>query len=76
MCSLHGIEIFCQTENGFWLNSNGWKTATTKRHMNKALKAHGINARVYQVRFKWWIEINGTTFEYKDNYEYQSDVLI
>jgi len=48
------------------LNSNGWKTATTKTHMNQASNQFGFGFYVKQVGGVWYVEYKGREREYSD----------
>ena len=48
------------------LNSNGYRTATTKRRMNQASLSYKLGFEVYQVNFCWYVSIGDETSEYYD----------
>lgn len=50
------------------LSSGGLFSVTTKRHINNALRALGINASVYQRNHTWYINDNGTEQVFFDGY--------
>ena len=50
------------------LSSGGLFSVTTKRHINNALRALGVNASVYQRDFTWYIDDNGTEQVFFDGY--------
>lgn len=64
--TVHGT-IVCTISNGIArLNSGGWRTATTKRWINKALNG---KAKVYQKDFEWFVKVGWQTIPFKDNIE-------
>lgn len=48
------------------LDSNGWKTATTKMRMNQASNQFGLGFTVTQKDFEWFVEFKGKTIAFKD----------
>lgn len=59
---------FAQSGNSVKLSSGGMFSATTKRHINNALRALGVNASVYQRNYTWYINDNGTEQVFFDGY--------
>jgi len=59
---------FAQSGNSVKLSSGGLFSVTTKRHINNALKALGVNASVYQRKNTWYINDNGTEQVFFDGY--------
>ena len=54
---------------GAWitLNSNGWRTATTKTRMNQASNQFDLGYSVWQKNYEWFVSLpNGDTVEYTD----------
>jgi hypothetical protein len=50
------------------LNSNGWRTATTKTRMVQASNQFKLGFYVYQRDFEWFVDLpNGETVEYYDH---------
>jgi len=45
------------------LNTGGWKTATTKRRMNQAAEQFGLDFRVYQKDFDWFVDYKNQTLK-------------
>ena len=41
------------------LRTGGWRTVTTKRRINQALRYFGIPALVYQHRHEWYVAAHG-----------------
>ena len=41
------------------LRTGGWRTVTTKRRINQALRYFGIPARLYQHRHDWYVSAYG-----------------
>jgi len=59
---------FAQSGNNVKLSSGGLFSVTTKRHINNALRALGVNASVYQRNYTWYINDNGTEQVFFDGY--------
>ena len=51
----HNTEIFKQKENQIILNSDGWKTKTTKQRINEAFNFFNIPLALYQNKNEWYI---------------------
>ncbi|MCK4706758.1 MAG: hypothetical protein KAT90_14880 [Gammaproteobacteria bacterium] len=50
------------------LNSGGYQTVTTKKKMNQFANQYLNGAfSVYQVKFEWFVDYRGFTFEFSDN---------
>lgn len=67
---LHKTVVFCKEGNEITLNNGGWFSASSKTVMNKCFVQLGINARVFQKKGKWYVEledINGVkVVDYKN----------
>lgn len=50
------------------LSSGGHFSVTTKRHINNALSALGVNASVYQRDYTWYVNDNGNEQVFFDGY--------
>lgn len=48
------------------LQSNGWRTTTTKLRFRQAATQHGLSFAVYQEAFAWYVTTNLGTFDYSD----------
>jgi len=46
------------------LNTGGWKTVTTKRRMNQAAEQFGLDFRVYQKDFDWFVDFKNQTLKF------------
>jgi hypothetical protein len=57
-----------------WISDAGWKTRTTKERLNGILDTFGINARIYQEKFTWFITIEGEKFEYDGWQEFETNL--
>jgi len=53
------------------LNTGGWRTMTTLRHMNDFLRDNQINIQVAQKKKSWYAIKNGKELPFKDR-----DVLV
>lgn len=50
-----------------WLNTSGFNTVTTKKHINTILAENGFKAMVYQSKKVWYVSLdNGTDIKFKD----------
>jgi len=54
-------------ESEIILNSDGYKTATTKTRMNEASNEFNLGLRVYQDKSVWYIEFKGEVLRFEDN---------
>ena len=52
------------------LNSGGWETHTTKTRMNQASNQFGLGYYVFQRDFKWFVDYNGSTYDFYDGIEF------
>lgn len=52
---LHGTVIVAFNSHRVILNSNGWRTVTTKQRMNQASKEYGLGFTVYQRNWEWYV---------------------
>jgi len=48
------------------LNTNGWKTVTSKVVMNRYFSQKNLDVRVFQKDFTWYVIQGNNTFEYVD----------
>ena len=55
------------------LNSGGYRTPTTKRRINQAADAFGINLSVWQKDFDWYVKYNGKTYDFVDRMRFYPD---
>lgn len=62
----HYTDVVRFNENEIVLNSNGWRTLTTKTRMNQASQQFGLGFAVYQINRKWFVSYKGDTFEFYD----------
>jgi len=54
----HATIVASKDTNGrITLNSGGWKTVTTKRRMNQALRQWGTGYYVHQVKGEWLVGV-------------------
>jgi len=52
------------------LDSNGWRTNTTKTRMNQASNQFGLGYRVFQKDFAWYVDVfEGSTARYDEPYK-------
>ena len=62
----HDTDVVSFSAKEITLNSDGWKTATTKRRMNQASAEFNLNYHVYQSAGEWFVEIAGVHIEFSD----------
>jgi hypothetical protein len=73
----HNTAIVTLSTNGdITLRTDGWRTPTTKNHMNQIANQHKLGFTVYQKAHEWYIDTSqekdipfaeGITFNTKDN---------
>jgi hypothetical protein len=49
------------------LNSNGYRTATTKTRMNQAANQFGLNFSVFQKKGAWFVDFGGKVIPFEDH---------
>lgn len=64
----HNTNVVSFNEKKIILNSNGWRTATTKLRMNQAANQFDLRYVVSQKNGNWYVynTANGTQYDYKD----------
>lgn len=62
----HSTDVVKFNERLIILNSNGWRTHTTKTRMNQASNQFGLGFTVYQKDFDWFVAYKGETYSYND----------
>jgi len=60
-------EVVKATLSHIYLNTNGWKTNTTKTRMNQASNQFDLGFYVYQNNFKWFVEYKGKTYLFNND---------
>lgn len=55
-------------ENSVEIYTNGWRTVTTKRHINTIFDALDVNASVYQKDYIWHIVVNDIDIHFFDGF--------
>lgn len=63
---LHETIIVKFNDDYIKLNTDGWKTATTKNRMNQTAQHFNLGFNVYQKNYTWYVDHNNKTFEYYD----------
>lgn len=59
---LHNTYVVKIHQDGtYTLNSGGWNTSTTKDRINQYSPV-----RVYQRKFRWYVQLNSTEYEFMD----------
>ena len=62
----HYTDVVCWNNKKIVLNSNGYRTATTKRRMNQASEQFGLGYRVFQKDYEWYVEHRGKVYDFYD----------
>jgi hypothetical protein len=62
----HWTEIVRFDHETIILDTNGWKTVTTKRRMNQAADEFGLGYHVYQENWDWFVDYRGETYPFVD----------
>ena len=63
----HGTRVVEVYPNGkVILNSNGYRTSTTKTRMNQASTQFRLGFHVWQQNFAWFVDVDGHTLEFRD----------
>jgi hypothetical protein len=62
----HQTEIVSWNATHIVLNSDGWRTVTTKRKMNQTSDEFDLGFSVYQHKHQWFVTFNGTTIPFED----------
>ena len=65
----HATEVVQFNSELIVLNSGGWDTATTKNRMNQASHQFGLDYRVFQKDFDWFVDFKNQTLEFFDGIE-------
>jgi len=55
----HGTEVVRFNQLLVFLNTGGWKTATTKLRMNQASNQFDLGFQVFQSKHEWYVQIKG-----------------
>ena len=75
----HRTAVVVWDANTITLNSDGWQTVTTKRRMNQTAEHFGLDFRVWQKNFIWYVDwqgANGKTLEYRDGMKLERVVSV
>ena len=62
----HWTDVVAFNHKTIQLDSNGWRTSTTKTRMNQASNQFGLGYYVRQKDFDWFVEYNGETLPFYD----------
>ena len=61
-----GTTVVAFTLEEITLQSNGWRTNTTKTRMTQASNQFGLGYSIYQKDYSWYVKFRGETFDYGD----------
>lgn len=62
----HATPIVVFDDKRVILNSNGYRTATTKKKMNQASDQFKLGYQVFQRSYDWFVEYDGQTLPFTD----------
>ena len=62
----HNTDVVKFNDKEIILNSDGWRTNTTRTRMHQAASQFRLGFRVYQKDYKWFVDFNNLTLEYTD----------
>jgi len=60
----HSTDVVVVHNGEVTLNTNGWKTVTTKRRMNQAANQFGLGYYVFQEHHDWYVCWNGIVYPF------------
>ena len=62
----HDTKVVTFSEDAIMLDTGGWFTPTTKARMNQTSNQFGLDYKVYQKDFEWFVHYNGKDYNYFD----------
>lgn len=65
----YSTTIAIVSETTVRIYTGGWRTQTTKRHINSIFDALNIKAKIYQKDHVWHIVVNGVDYVFVDGFE-------
>jgi hypothetical protein len=65
----HNTKVVKWNDKKIILNSDGWKTATTKTRMNQTANQFGLGFSVRQKDYSWYVDFKGKEISYHDQME-------
>lgn len=68
-CQYHATKVVRWNDRKIILNSNGWRTNTTKARMNQVSNQFGLGFQVYQKDFNWFVRHGLYEYPFHDNIE-------
>ena len=63
----HSTKVVKFNSETITLSTGGWDTTTTKRRMNQVSDTYGLEYRVFQKNWDWFVEYEGKTLPYNSN---------
>lgn len=63
----HKTDVVSFNDYEIILNSNGWRTQTTKNRMNQASNEFDLGFTVYQRDSVWYVDYKGETLKFVDH---------
>lgn len=66
-CVYHSTPVVKWNDKEIILDTGGWRTATTKNRMNQVSQQFGLDYRVYQKDFCWFVSYEGVDFLFPNN---------
>ena len=58
------------------LNTNGWETMTTKKHINHGLKLAGLNYYINQKAFEWYLIKHDNEYQVIEKIDFKDNMIL
>lgn len=62
----HNTDVVTFTPDTITLDTGGWWTVTTKNRMNQTSNQYNLGYYIYQEKYAWFINYNGTIHPFKN----------
>lgn len=62
----HSTDVVKFTNTSITLNSDGWRTVTTKRRMNETASQFGLGYSVFQKAHHWYVRLGEQVLDFED----------
>jgi len=63
----HNTDVVVVKNGEVTLNTDGWKTVTTKRRMNQAANQFGLGYHVFQEDYEWYVCWKGIVYPFPND---------
>lgn len=67
----HWTDVVRFTNDYIRLNSNGWRTVTTKRRMNETANQFGLGYSVFQKAHHWYVRLGEQVLDFSDGMTFE-----